>query len=132
MKSNWTKLVTSVACLGLLCWAASALAAAAPQEWEVLVPAGVIEQVSVSPAPRITALEGKTIVLRWNGKHNGDVVLNHLAELLAKKYPTAKIIKSYETGPDLNKISATAAESERITKYLLSLKPDIVIASQCD
>jgi len=119
-----------LALLGLS--ALSAMAAEKPQEWEVLNPMGVVKQATIKPAPRPTTLEGKTIVLRWNGKHNGDVVQNHLAELLAKKYPTAKIIKSYETGPDLNKISATAAESERITKYLLSLKPDIVIASQCD
>jgi ABC-type Fe3+-hydroxamate transport system substrate-binding protein len=106
--------------------------APAPQQWEVLVPAGVIEQANVNPAPRITSLDGKTIVLRWNGKHNGDVVLNRLSVLLAQKYPTAKVVKSYELDPSLNKIAGNPAESERITKVLASLKPDIVIASQAD
>jgi hypothetical protein len=43
------------------------------QEWEIINPAGVIEIKQVQLAPRITTLEGKTIVLRWNGKHNGNL-----------------------------------------------------------
>ena len=64
--------------------------------------------------------------------YNGDVVLNRLAELLAKKYPSATIVKTYETDKSLNAISGTAAESERIAKAVASVKPDLVIASQCD
>ena len=70
--------------------------------------------------------------MRWNSKYNGDVVLNRLAELLAKKYPSATIVKTYETDKSLNAISGTAAESERIAKAVASVKPDLVIASQCD
>ena len=66
------------------------------------------------------------------GQHNGDVVLYRLAELLAKKYPSATIVKTYETDKSLNAISGTAAESERIAKAVASVKPDLVIASQCD
>ena len=54
------------------------------------------------------------------------------AELLAKKYPSATIVKTYETDKSLNAISGTAAESERIAKAVASVKPDLVIASQCD
>ena len=100
--------------------APGAQAAEKPQEWELVNPAGIIEKASVHPAKRIASLDGKTIALRWNSKHNGDVVLNRLAELLAKKYPS------------LNAISGTAAESERIAKAVASVKPDLVIASQCD
>ena len=103
-----------------------------PQEWELVNPIGIAEKPSIKPANRITALEGKTIALRWNGKHNGNVVLDHLAELLAKKYPTAKIIKTYETDKSLNGISGAAAESERVAKAVAAVKPDLVIASQCD
>ena len=56
----------------------------------------------MEPAKRITALEGKTIALRWNGKNNGDLVLDRLAELLAKKYPTAKVVKTYRDMADQN------------------------------
>ena len=77
---------------------------------------------------------GKTIALRWNGKNNGDLVLDRLAELLAKKYPTAKVVKTYRDMADqnLNKISATQDESMRIVKAVASVRPDIVIASQAD
>ena len=122
----------ALAAAAALCATPAAQAADQPQEWELINPTGEIEKVAVEPAKRITALEGKTIALRWNSKHNGDVVLNRLAELLAKKYPSATIVKTYETDKSLNAISGTAAESERIAKAVASVKPDLVIASQCD
>lgn len=111
-----------------------AQAAEQPQEWELINPAGVIEKITVAPAKRITSLDGKTVALRWNGKNNGDVVLNRVAELLQKQFPTVKVIKTYETMADQNvsKISATQDESMRITKAVASVRPDIVIASQAD
>lgn len=109
-----------------------AQAAEKPQEWELVNPAGIIQTASVEPAKRITSLEGKTVALRWNSKHNGDVALDRIAELLTKKYPTIKIVKTYETDKSLNAISGTASESERIAKAVASVKPDLVIASQCD
>lgn len=60
------------------------------------------------------------------------MVLNRLAELLAKKYPSAHDRQDYETDKSLNAISGTATESERIAKAVASVKPDLVIASQCD
>ena len=71
---------------------------------------------------------------RSNGKNNGDLVLDRLAELLATKYPTAKVVKTYRDMADqnLNKISATQDESMRIVKAVASVRPDIVIASQAD
>lgn len=103
-----------------------------PQEWELINPSGIIKQAQVEPAKRITSLEGKTIALRWNGKNNGNVVLDRIAELMAQKYPNTKIIKTYETDPSLNGISGAASESERVAKAVASVKPDLVIASQGD
>lgn len=122
-------ILTIMAALSL--FAATAWAEA-PQEWEVYNPAGVIEKATVKPAGRLTSLDGKTIVLRWNGKNNGDVALNKLAELLAKKAPTAKIVKSYELDASINKIAGSPGESERINKVIMGHKPDLVIASQAD
>ena len=124
----------ALAATAALCAAPLAQAPEQPQEWELVNPAGVIEKVAVEPAKRITALEGKTIALRWNGKNNGDVVLDRLAELLSKKYPSAKVVKVYRDMADQNvsKISATQAESKRISKAVASVRPDIVIASQAD
>ena len=121
-------LIAMAVCLG----APLAYAVEQPQEWEMVNPAGVFIKPSIAPAKRISTLDGKTIALRWNSKHNGDIVLNHLAELLAKKYPTAKILKTYEMDPTLNKLAGSNAESERIAKTIVGMKPDIVIASQCD
>ena len=90
-----------------------------------------IEKVGVEAAKRITALEGKTIALRWNGKNNGNVVLDRVAELLSQRYPSVKVVKTY-TDSSLNTISGTPANSERIAKAVASVKPDLVIASQGD
>ena len=107
-------------------------AAEKPQEWELIRPNGVIQQAQIQPAKRITSLEGKTVALRWNGKNNGDVVLDHLADLMVKKFPSTKIVKMYEKDPSLTGISGSAAESERIAKAVAAVKPDLVIASQAD
>ncbi len=115
----------------LLLGAFSAQAMEKPQEWELVNPSGVIKQAQVEPAKRITALEGKTIALRWNGKNNGNVVLDRLAELINKSYPSAKVVKTY-TDKSLNTISGTPANSERIAKAVAAVKPDLVIASQGD
>ncbi len=119
-----------------LVFAASQAIAAAPapavQEWDLIIPTGVIEKAAVKPAPRITSLEGKTVALRWNGKHNGNVVLDRLAELLGQKFPTAKVVKTYADDQTLNKISGSEAEADRITKAIAAVKPDIIIASQAD
>ena len=116
----------------LLLGTSMAQAAEKPQEWELLNPMGVIQRAQIDPAPRISTLEGKTVALRWNSKHNGDVVLNHLASLLQKKFPSIKIVKMYEKDPSLTLISGSNAESERIAKAVAAVKPDLVIASQCD
>ncbi len=103
-----------------------------PQEWELVTPAGVIEKAAIDPATRITSFEGKTVALRWNGKHNGNIVLDRVGELLLKKYPSVKLVKIYEKDATLSRISGTAAESQRFADVVASVKPDLVIASQCD
>ncbi len=124
---------SSLVALGaaLLLGATLAQAAEKAQEWELVNPSGVIRQSAIDPATRIDALEGKTIALRWNGKNNGNVVLDRLADLLSKKYPTVRIVKTYEDA-SLNTISGTPAISENITKAVAAVKPDLVIASQAD
>ncbi len=103
-----------------------------PQEWELVNPAGIVEKAFIAPADRITDLEGKTVVLRWNGKHNGNILLDKLAVKLSEQYPNTKVVKAYVEDGTLNGISGNAAESERVAKALQAMRPDIVIASQCD
>jgi len=104
----------------------------AEQEWELVVPAGVREITPIELAPRITTLEGKTIVLRWNGKHNGDNFLNRIAELLAEKVPSAKVVKLWEVAPETIGSINTADGLAKMVQAAQEYKPDIVIASQAD
>ena len=102
------------------------------QDWEVIIPAGEVPLPTLEPAQRPESLEGKTVVLRWVGKNNGDVFLNRVAELFHEKHPSVKVVKSYELDPSLNIISGNIGESERITKAILGMKPDLVVGCQAD
>jgi hypothetical protein len=122
-----------LACLGVsLMSAGIAGAAETPQKWEIIVPTGVVQQASIDPAPRVTSLEGKTVALRWNGKHNGDIVLNRVADLLVKRVPSVKIIKIYKEDPSTISITGNAGESRRVADVVKRAKPDIIIAAQAD
>lgn len=113
--------------------AGPATAAKQPEQaWEVLNPSGTVAIETVKPAQRITTLEGKTIVLRWNNKNNGDKVLERLAELLGEKVPSAKVIKLYETEKSTIMTSGSKAEAQRIAKLAKDAKADLVIAAQAD
>ena len=109
-----------------------ALAMETAQDWELINPEGVIEVKYFDLAPRLTTLEGKTIVLRWNDKHNGNNFLDRIAELLKEKVPSAKVIKLYEVDKTTNEISGSNQESSRIAKVIKDLKADIVIAAYSD
>jgi hypothetical protein len=109
------------------------LSAERDQRWEVLNPEGVIkiEPMDINPHP--STLEGKTVLLRWNGKHNGDKFLDRLAELLTQKIKDIKIIKSWEVAPEtVDPISGSQERSMELMKKLAAFKPDLVIGSQAD
>jgi hypothetical protein len=118
--------------VGLLALPWAALSKEAPQEWELINPAGTIAITMVKPAPRINTLEGKTIVLRWNGKHNGNNFLDRVAELLAQKVPSAKVIKLYEVDKSTVKTSSSNQEAARIAGVIKGMKADLVMAAQAD
>ncbi len=77
-------------------------------------------------------LEGKTVVLRWNGKPNGDKFLTRVGELLSEQVQGVKLIKLWETDPDTAEISNSVERSQEIADKIAGLSPDLVIASQCD
>ena len=133
MKRSLGAVVSFMMVVGLiLAMPAFSVAKEVTQEWEVINPAGVVQIKQAQLAPRITTLEGKTIVLRWNGKHNGDNFLNRIAELLKQNVPSAKVVKLYEIDKTTNKISGSSAESARIAQVIKGLNADIVIAAQTD
>jgi len=110
-----------------------ALAKEAVQKWELVNPEGVIkiEPMKVNLHP--STLEGKTVMLRWNGKHNGDNFLNKVADLLSRGVKDVKIIKSWEIAPEtVDPISGSQERSMALMKKLAAFKPDLVIGSQAD
>jgi hypothetical protein len=90
----------------------------------------LVGQVTLNAHPR--SLEGKTVVLRWNSKFNGDKFLDRLAELLVQKVPKVKIVKLYQVDPSTVVVSKDMEESVKIAAKIAALKPDLVIASQAD
>jgi len=103
------------------------------QRWEILNPRGVVKIDPMEINPHPSTLEGKTIMLRWNGKHNGDNFLNRVAELLEEKVRGVKIIKSWEVAPEtVEPITGSQERSLELMKKLAAFRPDLVIASQAD
>ena len=90
----------------------------------------IVEPVTLNPHP--ASLEGKTVVLRWNGKHNGDNFLNRVAELLTEQVKDIKVIKMWEVDPATAAMSDSLGVSEEFAAKITGQKPDIVIAMQCD
>jgi ABC-type Fe3+-hydroxamate transport system substrate-binding protein len=101
----------------------------APEE-EVPESAVLVEAVTLNPHP--TSLEGKTVLLRWNGKPNGDKLLTRVGELLTEQVKDVKVIKMWEVDPSTAVSSDSAEVSAEIAEKIAAQKPDIVIASQCD
>jgi len=123
--------------IGIFVWVLSsttiALTKETVQKWELVNPEGVIriEPMDINPHPQ--TLEGRTVMLRWNGKHNGDKLLNRVAEMLTERVKHIKIIKSWEVAPEtVEPISGSRERSMELMRKLAAFKPDLVIGSQAD
>ena len=132
MKSGLWKGFLALAVLSLLAMPAASFSKEAIQDWEIINPEGVIKLEPMEINPHPASLEGKTILLRSNGKHNADNFLTRVAELLQKEVKGVKIIKSWEVAPETNTISQNPDKSKQFAQTFKALKPDIVIGSQCD
>ncbi|BAS26213.1 hypothetical protein LIP_0356 [Limnochorda pilosa] len=131
--------VTKVVGLGVLTAAGAMLLAggvAGAQSnvmtWQLVNPEGVVAIEPVNIAERIDTLEGKTVGLKWNGKPNGNLFLDRIAELLEENVEGVNIIKFYEVEPSTVPQSAGDADAERKADIIARYHPDIVIGSQCD
>jgi hypothetical protein len=118
---------------GLLVGPIDILAEEKIQDWELINPEGVVKIDTMKLNPHPSRLEGKTIMLRSNGKHNGDKFLIRVGELLKDKVKDIKIIYSWEVAPEtVDPITGSHERSEKFAQKLASFKPDLVIASQAD
>jgi|GEM_PF-1345400 len=98
--------------------------------WAAKEKVPLVGQVTLNAHPK--SLEGKTVVLRWNSKFNGDKFLDRLGELLIQKVPKVKIVKMYLVDPSTVMVSKNMEESLSIAARIAERKPDLVIASQAD
>ena len=102
------------------------------QTWEIINPAGSIEIKTAELAPRLATLEDKTILLRWNFKHNGNHYLDRISELLAEQAPSAKVIKVYEMDRSTINQSGSLEDSSRLARAIADFNPDLVIGAHGD
>ncbi len=103
------------------------------QKWEILNPEGVIkiEPMKINSHP--STLEGKTVMLRWNGKHNGDKFLERVGELLKEKVKNVRVVKSWEVAPEtVDPITGSEGRSQEFARAIAKFRPDIVIGAQSD
>ena len=126
-------LLIAVILAGLLGGPIDILAEEKIQDWDLINPEGVVKIEIMKLNPHPSRLEGKTIMLRSNGKHNGDKFLVRVGELLTDKVKDIKIIYSWEVAPEtVDPITGSHERSKRFAQKLSSFKPDLVIASQAD
>jgi len=134
MKNKWLTRRTwlLVVLIGLVILPVFASAEEAVQQWDLINPEGVIKLEPMKINAHPSTLEGKTVVLRGNSKHNSDNFLNRIAELLQKEVKDIKIIKAWEVAPETYAISQNPDVAKQFAEKIASFKPDLVIASQCD
>lgn len=100
--------------------------------WELVNPEGIIRLEQFTPNPHPATLEGKTVLLRWNGKHNGDLFLNRIGEFLTEHVKNVNIIKSWEVAPETKVTSSNPTISKEIARKLAAYRADMVIGAQGD
>ena len=104
----------------------------ADRQWELINPEGLVRVEAVKPAPRPSRLENKTVVMRWNGKANGDHYLNRVGELLLEKVRGVNVIRLWEKHLSTASISQSPEESRGVAEKIAGLGADIVIGTNAD
>ena len=119
--------------LAFLLFTSASIAQENRQKWVVLNPEGVVKINAMKVYPHPTTLKGKTVVLRWNGKHNGNHFLDRVGELLVERVGDVKVIKSWEVAPEtVDPITGSEERSREFAKAIEKFKPDLVIGAQSD
>lgn len=78
------------------------------------------------------SLVGKTVVLRWNGKYNGDLFLSRVGELLSQRVKDVKVVKLWEVDKGTADVSKNGQASEQTAASIAKLNASLVIAAQAD
>jgi hypothetical protein len=101
-------------------------------KWRLVNPEPLV-QVEARPVNQHPkSLSGKTVVLYWNGKPNGDLFLNRIGELLAERVDDVKVVKAWEVRPSTGRTDPTAEASRTTAIELAGLNPAIVVGAPGD
>jgi hypothetical protein len=100
--------------------------------WKLVNPESLvqIEADRVNQHPR--DLSGKTVVLYWNGKPNGDLFLNRIGELLIERVDNVKVVKAWEVRPSTKRADPTVEASRVTAEEIAGLNPDLVVGAPGD
>jgi hypothetical protein len=90
------------------------------------------KMIPVRLNPHPNSLEGKTLLLRWNGKYNGDKFLSRVGELFVEQVKGIKIVKMWEVDSSTAVISKKMELSDQIASKIAALNPQVVISAQAD
>ena len=136
MRTPLIRMASKALALGAALFLGAPMAQAADlPKVELVNPAGVVAVKKVDAIPHNGSLDGKRIVLRWNGKPNGEIYLDRIADLLEAKYKKATVIRAYKENPKTAigaKEDIIVGGTEGQTKMVMAMGPDIVIAAQAD
>src|SRR4030042_979115 len=98
-------------------------------KWKLVNPEALVQVEAGQVNPHPKDLSGKTVVLYWNGKPNGDLFLNRIGELLIEKVGNVKIIKAWEARPSTKRPDPTVEASRATARQIAGLNPDLVIGA---
>lgn len=102
-----------------------------PVTLEVLNPAYTGGEKIIRPAPRLASLGDQTVGLFWNGKPNGDKVLNRVGELLKERVKDIRIIKFWE--PPVNVVPSSWRVATPVKVFeMMAEKSNAIVASSGD
>ena len=101
-------------------------------KWKLVNPEPLVQIEADQVNPHPEDLSGKTVVLYWNGKPNGDLFLNRIGKLLVERVDNVKIIKAWEVLPSTKRTDPNAESSRATAEELARLNPDVVIGAPGD
>lgn len=101
-------------------------------KWRLVSPQPVVQKEDGRVNEHPATLVGKTVLLYWNGKPNGDLFLRRISELLVERIADVHIVEAWEVIPATRQTDPTVEASRGVAQELASLKPDIVIGAPGD
>jgi hypothetical protein len=100
--------------------------------WTLVKPEAVVRTGTGEVNSHPPDLSGKTVVLYWNGKPNGDLFLDRIGELLVEKVRNVKVIKAWQIRPSTGHTDPTREASRATAAEIAGLEPDLVVGAPGD